>query len=250
MICSTVRTTLRSLLISDLVAELNQTVIDVQRTDSMMAEKNCINSSCGGLNFFSWQRKYNLCWAFFIIMESMWLSHFRSWEMVVPRNLNDSIAVTVLFMMVSGGFLLKSTVISTVLSVFSSRLLRLRKTASSLTSCLYADYYSHHPEWGRSVWCHMQNFRSLTEGSLDVQSLVYREKSSGERTQPWGAPVLIVRVLDENFPSLTSCCLSVRKLVIHWQTEVGTESRVSLARRRFGMIVLKAELKSTNRILT
>ncbi len=27
-----------------------------------------------------------------------------------------------------------------------------------------------------------------------------------------GAPVLMVRVLDENFPSLTSCCLSVRKL--------------------------------------
>ncbi len=93
------------------------------------------------------------------------------------------------------------------------------------------------------------NFRSLTEGSLDVQSLVYREKSSGERTQPWGAPVLIVRVLDENFPSLTSCCLSVRKLLIHWQTEVGMESWVSLGRRRFGMIVLKAELKSTNRIL-
>ncbi len=31
------------------------------------------------------------------------MSHFRSWEMVVPRNLNDSTAVTVLFMMVSGG---------------------------------------------------------------------------------------------------------------------------------------------------
>ncbi len=27
------------------------------------------------------------------------------------------------------------------------------------------------------------NLRSLTEGSLDVQSLVYREKSSGEKTQ-------------------------------------------------------------------
>ncbi len=38
MICSAVRTTLRSLLWSDLVAELNQTVIEVQRTDSMMAE--------------------------------------------------------------------------------------------------------------------------------------------------------------------------------------------------------------------
>ncbi len=38
MIRSAVRTTLRSLLMSDLVAELNQTVIDMQRTDSMMAE--------------------------------------------------------------------------------------------------------------------------------------------------------------------------------------------------------------------
>ncbi len=28
-------------------------------------------------------------------------------------------------------------------------------------------------------------------------------------------PVLMVQVLDENFPSLNSCCLSVRKLVIH-----------------------------------
>ncbi len=38
MIRSAVRTTLCSLLWSDLVAELNQTVIDVQRTDSMMAD--------------------------------------------------------------------------------------------------------------------------------------------------------------------------------------------------------------------
>ncbi len=38
MICSAVRTILRSLLRSDLVAELNQAVIDVQKTDSMMAE--------------------------------------------------------------------------------------------------------------------------------------------------------------------------------------------------------------------
>ncbi len=35
---SAVRNTLRSLLRSDLVVELKQTVIDVQRTDSMMAE--------------------------------------------------------------------------------------------------------------------------------------------------------------------------------------------------------------------
>ncbi len=43
MIRSAVRTTLRSLLRSDLVAELNQTVIDVQRMDSMMAEQNCFS---------------------------------------------------------------------------------------------------------------------------------------------------------------------------------------------------------------
>ncbi len=38
MIFSVVQTTLCSLLRLDLVAELNQTVIDVQRMDSMMAE--------------------------------------------------------------------------------------------------------------------------------------------------------------------------------------------------------------------
>ncbi len=38
MIRSVVWITLRSLMRSDLVAEMNQTVIDVQRTDSMMAE--------------------------------------------------------------------------------------------------------------------------------------------------------------------------------------------------------------------
>ncbi len=38
MIRSEVWTTLRSLLRSDLVAELNQTVIEGQRMDSMMAE--------------------------------------------------------------------------------------------------------------------------------------------------------------------------------------------------------------------
>ena len=29
-----------------------------------------------------------------------------------------------------------------------------------------------------------------TEESEDIQSFVYREKSSGERKHPWGAPVL------------------------------------------------------------
>ncbi len=51
----------------------------------------------------------------------------------MPRNLNDTTVVTELLMMVKGGvggaaegFLLKSMIISTVLSVFISRLLRLQ----------------------------------------------------------------------------------------------------------------------------
>ncbi len=135
---SAVRTTLRSLLRSDLIAELNQTVMICRGRIQWWRSRTVSAALCGRLNF-RWRRKYNLCWAFLTI-ESMWVSHFRSWEMVVPRNLNDSTAVTVLFMMVSGGrpggFLLKSTIISTVLSVLSFRLLRLHQTASSLTSCL------------------------------------------------------------------------------------------------------------------
>ncbi len=44
---------------------------------------------------------------------------------------------------------------------------------------------------------------------------VEREEQWGENTALGGAAELIVRVLYENFPSLTSCCLSVRKHVIH-----------------------------------
>lgn len=44
--------------------------------------------------------------------------------------------------------------------------------------------------------------------------------------------------------------MTVRKMVIHWQIELGTESWVNLVLRSAGMMVLKPELKSTNRILT
>lgn len=59
-----------------------------------------------------------------------------------------------------------------------------------------------------------------------MQSLVDRVKSSGERTQPRGSPVLMVRALDVNFPILSEFRL-----------------------KDFGMIALEGELKSTNRIL-
>ncbi len=171
-------------------------------------------------------------------MESMRLSHFSSWEMVVPRNLNDSTAVTVLFMMVSGGeqggspevhdhlHCFERVQLYVVMTAPDSQLLNLMSVNRLVTVLDEADQCG--------VICKLQE---LDRGV--IRCSVYREKSRGERTQPWGAPVLIIRVLDDNFPSLTSCCLSVRKLVIHWQMEVGTESWLSLGRRRFGMIVLK-----------
>src|SRR4029434_9069336 len=124
-------------------------------------------------------------------------SSFRFWEIVDARNLKDSTANTVLLSMVwggsAGGLLLKSTVIS-VLSVFSSRLLRTHHRARCSTSLLYADSSSSRMRPMTNV--SSANFRSLTDGSPEVQSFVNREKSSGESTHPWGAPVLTVRVLD------------------------------------------------------
>ena len=50
-------------------------------------------------------------------------------------------------------------------------------------------------------------------------------------------------------PSLTYCFLSDRKSEIHLQVESGTFSWESLSCSSAGMMVLKAELKSANRIL-
>ncbi|XP_029002007.1 diphthine methyl ester synthase isoform X2 [Betta splendens] len=67
-------------------------------------------------------------------------------------------------------------------------------------------------------------FRSFRDGSPEGQSLVSREKSSGERTHPCGTPVLMVRVPDVRLPSLTCSLLSVRKPLIHWHMGSGTVS--------------------------
>lgn len=58
------------------------------------------------------------------------------------------------------------------------------------------------------------SLKSLTELG-EVQSFVYRQERRGERTQPCGAPVLMVRGTELFFPSLTHCFMSVRKFVIH-----------------------------------
>ncbi len=151
----------------------------------------------------------------FFTMEPLWLSHFRSWEMVLPWNLNDSTAVTVLFMVVSGGgggppevhdhlHSFEHVKFQVVKTAPDSQLINLLSVSRLVIILDEADQCG--------VICKLQE---LDGGSLDLQSLVYREKSSGERTQPWGAPVLIVRVLDENFASLAAACLSGS----YWSTD-------------------------------
>ncbi len=72
------------------------------------------------------------------------------------------------------------------------------------------------------MWCRLQ-IQELDRGVF--RCAVVRV----EREEQWGENAALRSsnadrtVLEENFPSLTSCCLSVRKLVIHWQTEVHRE---------------------------
>jgi len=56
-----------------------------------------------------------------------------------------------------------------------------------------------------------------TEGSPEMQSLVYGENSKGDSTHPWGAPVLTEPGCERCGPSLTYWVLLVRKSVIHEQ---------------------------------
>lgn len=49
---------------------------------------------------------------------------------------------------------------------------------------------------------------------MGVQLLVYTENRRGEKTQPWGDPVLKVRESETCVPSITCCLLLDRKSVM------------------------------------
>ncbi len=103
MICSAVRITLRSLLWSDLVAELNQRVIDVQRTDSM---NYCLNSAWHeGDQFVALLRWYDIFFGLLFLIFLLTIAHrfsmgFRSGEYAgqsstpTPWSFNQLLAVS------------------------------------------------------------------------------------------------------------------------------------------------------------
>jgi len=134
--------------------------------------------------------------------------------MVVPRNLNDSTASRVLFMMVSGGsaglFLLKSTIISTVLSVFSSRLLTAPEPFNPQSVSRLVTFSDETDDSGV-----VGKFQELDRGVFRSAVVnVQGEEQWGENALLGGA-IAGVRVLDVSFPSLTRCCRSIRKLEIY-----------------------------------
>lgn len=88
------------------------------------------------------------------------------------------------------------------------------------------------------------------ELNLARQSCVISVNSNGLSTQPWGELVLSLMVLEVLFPILTCCGLSIRKSKTMLQREELKPGRDSILVRFFGMIVLKAELKSKMSILT
>ncbi len=94
------------------------------------------------------------------------------------------------------------------------------------------------------------NLMMWLELNLAVQSWVSSVKSSGLSTQPCGAPVLSVVVLEVLWPTRTDWGIPVRKSRIQLQRELLRPSRFSLFMSCCGIIVLNAELKSMNSILT
>ncbi len=158
----------------------------------------------GRLALFSRRRKCRRCCAFLEI-DLVLVVQVRSSVMCTPRNLVLLTLSTVEVSMVSGGwsteFLLKSITTSFVFSTLRDRLLAPHHSASCATSSLYcvSSLLLMRPTTDVSS----ANLMMWLELNLAVQSWVSSVKSSGLSTQPCGAPVLSVVVLEVLWPTRT-----------------------------------------------
>ncbi len=122
----------------------------------------------------------------------------------MSRNLNDSTAVTELFRMVSGGRAGGHVKLQVVKTAPDSQLLNLLSVSRLVTVLNEADQCG--------VICKL---KELDRGVFSCAVVcVQAEEQWGDNTALRSSSADRT-VLDENFPSLTTCCLSVRKLVIH-----------------------------------
>ena len=84
----------------------------------------------------------------------------------------------------------------------------------------------------------------------DFKRFVYIMNRNADNTQPCGEPVLSVIIPDKMLHNLTRCFLSVRKSIINEHSDDDAPMSINSLIRISGFIVLKAELKSMNRVLT
>jgi hypothetical protein len=86
------------------------------------------------------------------------------------------------------------------------------------------------------------NLKIVLELCVATQSGMNREQRRGLSTEPWGVPVLRVRVDDVAFPIRTAWGLPVRKLSIQPQRAVLSLRSLSFTASLEGTMVLNAEL--------
>ncbi len=94
------------------------------------------------------------------------------------------------------------------------------------------------------------NLMMWLELNLAVQSWVRSVKSSGLSTQPCGAPVLSVVLLEVLWPTRLTEVFRLKSPGSNYRGNCLRPSRFSLFMSCCGIIVLNAELKSMNSILT
>ena len=202
------------------------------------------------LNFFSCLRKCRRWWHFFT-MDEMLTSHERSLEITVPRNLKESTCSTCSPLISKGAsgsfFRRKSIIISFVLDTLSSRLFSEHQPTNRSTSPRYT--LSSSFEMSPSTVVSSENLITTTDESEETQSLVNKVNKRGERTHPWGVPVFKMAHRENILLILTTWGRHKRKSRSQWQMEGWTFMCNNLSNSLWGMMVLKAELKSINKTL-
>jgi len=149
--------------------------------------------------------------------------------------------------------LLKSTTISLVLSTFKSKWFWLHQSTKLSTNCLYSNcLYSDscpsliHPTTAESS----ENFCRWHDSEWYWKSEVYWVNRNGDRTVPYGAPVLLNTTSDKQLPRQTNCGLSDRQSATQETVDELTPIPRSFSQKIFAWMVLKALEKSKDKILT
>ena len=135
-------------------------------------------------NFFNCLKKYIRC-CLFLTIDAVLFPQLRSFEIVDPRNLNDSTCLTTVLSIKSWhiGFLCfrKSIVISQVLETFNTRLFFPHQSTILWTSSLYAVSFAFSMQPINVA--SSENLIKWTDWSPETQSFVNRVNKKGDNNE-------------------------------------------------------------------